>query len=169
LLIDNETQSLTLAQTLIGQWKAALGCDPTAFNIVKVSHATVQEVAHGNVNTNANDAPPRADMWITSWTPDYQDANAWTGDAIHCRFGFLRTGISCGDADNLVDSAFLEKDPAKRAQDYDQAEDSWFGPMGTFPVAPLFVSVSFVGQQSWLKGATVNGPLRFDQWTLTVH
>jgi ABC-type transport system substrate-binding protein len=164
-----EDQAEALAKALVAQWQTSLGCNPFQFIVKKASPETLQNVAHGTVNTNDPNALPRPEMWIYWWSPDYPDANAWSGDAIHCQYGFLRTGVACGDGDALVDQAFLETDNAKRADLYSRAEESWFGPQGTFPVAPLYVSINYVAQQPWLKGATVNGPMRFDLWMLGDH
>lgn len=162
-----DAQNEALAKALVAQWQTSLSCNPFQFIIKKVSTEALQNVAHGTVNTNDPNALPRPEMWIYWWSPDYPDANAWTGDAIHCQYGFLRTGVACGEGDALIDQAFLETDNAKRADLYNRAEESWFGPQGTFPVAPLYISINYVAQQPWLKGATVNGLMRFDLWTLS--
>ncbi len=169
ILVDEQPQTEALAKTLIEQWKAVLGCSPFQFIVDTAASAKVQNVAHGTVNTIDPQALPRPEMWIYTWSPDYPDANAWTGDAIHCQYGFMRTGVACGDGDALVDQAFLETDSTKRADLYNRAETSWFGPQGTFPVMPLYVAINYVAQQPWLKGTTVNGPMHFDLWTLSNH
>jgi oligopeptide transport system substrate-binding protein len=163
-LVDDQPQSAAVAQTIIAQWQATLGCNPAWFGIRAASASVVQSVAHNAVNAENG---PRPHLWIFSWTADYADANAWTGDAIHCQLGFLRTGLACGEADKLVDAAALETDQAKRAEAYSQAETIWFGPTGTFPVAPLYMTLNVVGVQPGLTGVIANGPARFDLWTIS--
>ena len=60
------------------------------------------------------------------------------------------TGRACGPADDLMDRAAFESDPAARADLYAQAEELLFGPNGDFPVVPLFISTSAWLQQPWL-------------------
>jgi oligopeptide transport system substrate-binding protein len=167
LLVEDRPEMTALAQALVDQWQATLGCNPVAFTIRPAPVAYVQAVAHAAISTTDQRDPPRPQMWLVSWSADYSDANAWTGDALHCQYGFLRTGAPCSDAERLIDKAALETDPAKRAEDYNKAEAIWFGEHGTFPVAPLFVTYNAVAQQPWLKGATANGSARFDLWTIS--
>jgi ABC-type oligopeptide transport system substrate-binding subunit len=162
-LVDDQPLSTAVAQAIIGQWQATLGCNPAWFSIRTASASVVQSVAHNAVNA---EIAPRPHLWIFTWSADYPDANAWTGDALHCQFGFLRSGLACGEADKLVDAAALETDPAKRAEAYSQAETIWFGPAGTFPVAPLYMTFNVVGIQRGLTGVMANGPARFDLWAI---
>ncbi len=166
LLVDDQAQSAAAAQALVGQWQAVLGCGPATFSVRSAPASYVQAVAHGAISTTDPRDAPRPQIWLASWAGDYADANAWTGDAIHCQYGFWRTGLACGEAEKLIDQAALETDPAKRAGEYDRAEAIWFGPTGTFPVAPLYVTYSTVGVQPWLKGAAPNGSARFDLWSI---
>lgn len=168
-MIDDTVQSAAIAQILLADWQKVLGCAASTFNVIKAPASTLQLVAHGMVNTSDKDSKPRPTVWLFTWTPDYPDANAWTGDALHCTYGFLRTGTPCGDAEIAIDNAFIETDLVKRADDYNKAESAWFGPAGTFPVAPLFVEMNLVAVQPRLTGATVNGPFWFDPWTVTAH
>ncbi len=169
LVVEDQPQSLAVANKLLAAWRNVLNCSGDLFTLYKGNAATVQSVAHGTINSNSPNTDLRPELWIYSWTPDYPDANAWTGDALHCQYGFMRTAIPCGDADALIDKAFTEVDSAARQDEYTQAETMWFGEQGTFPVAPLYVSLDFVAQQPWLKGATAHGPLRFDLWSLSAH
>ncbi len=166
LVVEDRPPMPAVAQALIGQWQSALGCNPAFFTVRAMPASYVQAVAHAAISTADPRDAPRPQMWLASWSADYADANAWTGDGLHCQYGFLHPGTACSDADTLIDRAALETDPAKRAEDYDKAETLWFGPAGTFPVTPLFVTVNAVGQQAWLKGASPNGPARFDLWTI---
>ncbi|HLY27800.1 MAG TPA: ABC transporter substrate-binding protein, partial [Aggregatilineales bacterium] len=169
LIVEDTPQNAAIGQNLIDQWRTAFGCGPDVFSLLKDSAEHVSNVAGGMINTYDTNSNPRPDLWLYTWTPDYPDANAWTGDALHCVDGFLKSGVDCGDADGLVDKAFTEPDNAQRASDYAEAETDWFGPSGTFPVAPLYVWLAFAGQQPWLTGATVTGPQYFANWTLAAH
>src|SRR5262249_36785447 len=68
LLVEDDSRSVALAQALVGQWKANLGCDASTFNIQRGAASAVEEVAHGNVDTSSLNAAPRPEMWIVSWT-----------------------------------------------------------------------------------------------------
>jgi ABC-type oligopeptide transport system substrate-binding subunit len=65
-----------------------------------------------------------------------------------------------------MDRAAFEPDPAKRAEFYAQAENLLFGPNGSFPVIPLFISSSGWLQQPWLQAVNAYGPARFDLWQI---
>ena len=166
-LVEDRPDMLAVAQALSDQWKAVLGCTPYTIKVVKGAGDKVEDVAHGTISTVNQNEPPRPHMWLYTWAADYLDANAFLGDALHCdQIGYLRTGLPCSNADLLIDAAAVEKDPASRAATYAQVEALWFGPTGTFPVVPLYVSFTAVAKQSWLNGVTANGQLRFDLWTL---
>ncbi len=168
LVVEDTPQTVAVAQALVSQWQTVLGCRPASFNIRKSPLPVVQAVAHAAISTSdSNKETPRPHLWIASWTGDYPDANAWTGDGVHCQYGYLRTGIACGEADKAVDAAALEKDPAKRAELYKKAETIWFGPGGTFPAAPLYMTLNAIGRQPALKGVTASGPARYDLWTVS--
>jgi oligopeptide transport system substrate-binding protein len=166
LMVENTPQMTALAAALVAQWQANLGCSPTAFTIRPVTAQALERVANGTFSTIRSTDPARPYLWLYSWAPDYADLNAWAGDGIHCRYGYIRSGVPCGEADSLVDSAAVESDPALRLDAYNRAEALWFGPTGTFPVAPLFVSLEALGRQPWLQGTTVNGAAWFDAWTI---
>ncbi len=161
--------SMPLAQALVKQWQDVLGCNPYVFVIRKVLASDVEAAAHGTQSTVDPQDRPRPALWLYTWHPDYADANAWLGDALHCQFGFLRTGLDCGDAEPLIDAAATEKDASKRSEAYQKAESIWFGPDGSFPVAPLYLNLSAIAKQPTLTGPTVSGPERFDLWTLNDH
>ena len=78
----------------------------------------------------------------------------------------IRPGRACDETDALLDQAAAEPDPARRAELYAQAEDRLFGPNGSFPVIPLYLTTSAWLQQPWLSGVNEYGPARFDLWTL---
>jgi oligopeptide transport system substrate-binding protein len=161
-----EESLVPVAQWMVNQWKEILNCPVALFSIQKRTAEEINAIAHGAVDTASTYSKPRPHLWLFTWTPDYPDANAALSDALHCRYGYMRTGFPCTDADLQLDAAFMEPDPVKRAELYDKAEVSWFGDSGTFPVAPLYVSVDAAGWSTRLKGATVSPPLHFDTWFL---
>ncbi len=166
MMVENTPQMTALADALVAQWQKNLGCPSSAFIVRPVTAQALERVANGTFSTIRSTDPLRPYLWLYSWTPDYTDVNAWAGDGIHCQYGYVRSGVPCGEADALIDSAATESDPTLRLDAYNRAEALWFGTTGTFPVAPLFVSLEAIGHQPWLQGATVNGVAWFDDWTV---
>ncbi len=166
LVVEDRPAMAALSKTLIEQWQMVLGCRADSFVIRTAPLNYVEAVAHAAISASEKTDPPRAQLWLVTWRPDYTDANAWLGDGLHCQFGFLRPGLPCGEADKRVDAAALESDPVKRAALYQEAETLWFGPEGSFPVVPLFFSYEMVGRQAHLKGATVSGSQWYAGWTI---
>jgi ABC-type oligopeptide transport system substrate-binding subunit len=169
--IDDRPESAVVAQFLVTTWNKMLGCNPTSFNIRKFDPAKLLRIASGAANVDENQqGAPRPHMWIVRWSPDYHDMNAWTGDLLHCRYGFLKTGIPCGDVDALVDATSREPDPAKRVAAYAQAESLWFDANGVFPVIPLYRVAANVQVQPWishvLSSDGTDAAFRFDLWQI---
>ncbi len=164
ILVPEEDPQLTeIAQAITQQWTTTLGCNPVLFEIKSLPRTLMIELAH---LTYDPEKVTRSHIWLTTWSPDYPDANAWIADALHCRFGYIRTGRECGPADDLMDRAAFEADPAARAELYAQAEQLLFGPNGDFPVIPLYISSSAWLQQPWLSGVNEYGSARYDLWQL---
>jgi ABC-type oligopeptide transport system substrate-binding subunit len=163
LVPEEDAQVTDLAQAITQQWATNLGCNPVLFQIKSLPRTLMIELAH---STYDPDKVTRSHIWLATWSPDYPDANAWIADALHCRFGYIRTGRECGAADDLLDRASLESDPAARADLYTRAEQLLFGPDGDFPVIPLYISSSAWLQQPWLSGVNEYGAARYDLWTL---
>jgi ABC-type oligopeptide transport system substrate-binding subunit len=153
----------TLAGDLIATWGAALGCPASLFHIQKLAPADLDNVVHANIDANA---ASRAHLWLYAWSSDYNDANGWISDSIHCLYGYLRTGAKCGNAETIMDQAFLEPDPGKRAAAYAQAGDLLFGPGGTFPVVPLYIRLTAIGHSARITGLSLSGASRFDEWMI---
>jgi oligopeptide transport system substrate-binding protein len=166
-MVEDTPMMVGLARAIIEQWSANLGCNTASFRLTRVPAAVVERAANGTYSTIRRTDPTRPHLWLYTFTPDYLDVNAWTGDGLHCRFGYLRPGVPCGAADTLVDLAALEADPVQRVALYNEAEAFWFGMGGTFPVAPLVVTRSLIARQPWLEGWTINGPLWLDGWTIS--
>jgi len=140
-----------------------LGCSPVLFEVEPLPRTLMIELAHSAYDP---EKVTRSHIWMTTWSADYLDANAWIVDALHCRYGYIHTGRACGQADDLMDRAAFESDPTSRADLYAQAEELLIGPNGDFPVVPLFRSTSAWLQQPWLTGVNEYGSARFDLWTI---
>jgi len=163
LISDDDPVWEQVGQFVTQQWSNNLGCNPALFEVKTVSRTLLIELAHLTYDQEKVTRPP---IWLATWSADYPDANAWLSDALHCRYGYIRTGRECDNADALMDQAAVETDPAKRAGLYAQIEQAFFGPEGSFPVIPLFISTSARLQQPWLTGVNESGPARFDLWTV---
>jgi ABC-type oligopeptide transport system substrate-binding subunit len=163
LVPEEDTQLADIAQAITQQWSANLGCNPVLFQIKSLPRTLMVELAH---STYDPEKVTRSHIWLTTWSPDYPDANAWIADALHCRFGYIRTGRECSEADDLMDRASFEPDPAARADLYARAEQLLFGPDGDFPVIPLNISSSAWLQQPWLSGVNEYGAARYDLWQI---
>jgi oligopeptide transport system substrate-binding protein len=163
LVPEEDPQLMDVAQAITQQWAANLGCNPILFQIKTLPRTLMIELAH---STYDPEKVTRSHIWLTTWSPDYPDANAWIADALHCRFGYVRTGRECSKADDMLDRASFEPDPATRADLYAQAEQLLFGPDGDFPVIPLYISSSAWVQQPWLSAVNEYGAARYDLWQL---
>lgn len=152
-----------LAQAVVDQWSAQLGCNPVLFEIRTLPRVLMIELSHGTYDT---ETVTRSHIWLAMWSADYPDASAWINDALHCRYGYIRTGRECDQGDTWLDQAALEPDPAKRAELYAQTEAHFFSSTGTFPVIPLYMTVSAWLQQPQLSNVNDSGAARYDLWTL---
>lgn len=161
---DDDPVWLAIGQALAGQWSAALGCNPVLFSVEELSRTLLIELAHSTYDT---ELVTRPHAWLITWSADYPDAHAWLNDALHCRYGYFRTGRECDQADAALDSAASTLDPAARAQAYEQAELLFFGAEGTYPVIPLLFSANVWLQSPELSGVNQVGAARFDRWSLS--
>ncbi len=152
-----------IGNAIIQQWSTVLGCNPALFEIKTISRTLLIDLAH---STYDPEKVTRSHMWLATWNADYPDANAWVNDMLHCQYGYIRTGRGCETGDAYLDSATLEFDLTERAKLYTQAEDHFFGPNGTFPVTPLFISTTAYLQQPWLSSVSDAGSARFDLWMI---
>lgn len=163
LVPDDDPQWAEIGQFVVQQWITWLGCSPTLFEVKPIERVLLLELSHGAFDP---ELVTRSHMWLTTWSPDYPDANGWLSDALHCHFGYVRSGRECSEGDTLLDKAALELDPAQRAALYAQAETAFFGAQGSFPVIPLFVTTTAWLQQPTLTNVNPLGAARFDLWTL---
>ncbi len=161
---DDDPVWLEIGQALAGQWSAALGCTPALFSVEGLSRTLLIELAHSTYDT---ELVTRPHAWLATWSADYPDAHAWLNDALHCRYGYFRTGRECDQADAALDSAANTLDSAARAQTYEQVERLFFGAEGTYPVIPLLFSVNAWLQSPDLSGVNQVGAARFDRWSLS--
>ncbi|WP_162910095.1 ABC transporter substrate-binding protein [Aggregatilinea lenta] len=163
LVPDEDPVWTELGQFLVDQWTVNLGCDAGLFEIMPLARTLMIELSHG---TYDSETVTRSHSWITQWSADYPDANAWINDALHCRYGWIHTGRTCDQGDAALDRAVTEADPDARTADYAAAEEAMFGANGTFPVIPLFMSTATWIQQPWLADVNMVGAARFDLWTI---
>lgn len=161
---DDDPVWLAIGQALAGQWSAALGCTPALFSVEGLSRTLLIELAH---STYDSELVTRPHAWLITWSADYPDAHAWLNDALHCRYGYFRTGRECDQADAALDSAANSLDSAARTQTYEQVERLFFGVEGTYPVIPLLFSVNAWLQSPGLSGVNQVGAARFDRWSLS--
>ncbi|MCS6870474.1 MAG: ABC transporter substrate-binding protein [Anaerolineae bacterium] len=165
LVIEDTPRMEALANALFAQWQANLGCNAQNFRLTKRSTEVVRRLADGTFSTIRTTDPIRPHMWLFTWSPDYLDVTAWTGDGAHCRYGFLKSYVPCGEADQLVNAALLESDLARRAELVEQAERRYFGENGTFPVVPLLTELRFAARRPNLQGVSAAAPLWFAAWS----
>jgi len=162
--VENTPAMIAVANALLANWSKNLGCNPQNFKIQPITSLALERIAHGTFSTIRSTDGQRPHLWLYTWTPDDRDMAAWAGDGVHCRFGFLQTNVPCGDADAALDLATSANNAATRLDALNRAETLYFGPQGTFPVVPLFGSISVAGVVPALQGVSVDSPLRFDQW-----
>jgi ABC-type oligopeptide transport system substrate-binding subunit len=163
LVPDDDPSWEQVGQLITQQWSDNLGCNPALFEVKAISRTLLIELAHLSYD---QENVTRSHIWLATWSADYPDANAWLGDALHCQYGYIKTGRECDEADALMDQAAVETDSGRRAELYAQVEQRFFGPEGSFPVIPLLISTSARLQQPWLTGVNDAGSARFDIWTV---
>lgn len=169
VMVDDSARSQAIAQFIVESWQRELGCNPGLFVVTPAPFRTVL----ANARDTYSDEPDyqRPHVWLViNWTADYYDANNWLSDALHCRYGMLRTGIPCDETDALIDAAGEQPDPAERARLIAEIEDRLFGEVGKYPIVPLYVVTQPVAQQPWLTAdrlpAGLIGPARYDRWII---
>ncbi len=168
LVVHNDALEIAIGSYVVAQWNQNLGCS-SIFQVATAPRQAIIDSAHGTVDRSEDSNTGRFALWLLSWTADYPDANAWTNDALHCQFGFFRTGRICDQVDSLLDQGASTFNLAERATLYTQAEAGLFGANGTFPVIPLLQRQSLIGHQRWLTGVAPYGPFQFDQWTISTN
>ncbi len=162
IAVENDAIATLVAQLTIQQWQINLGCPDGTFELVVLTRQEVVNSAHANIDFSEEQT--RTHLWFITWSADYPDANAWTADALHCQFGYLRVGRACDNTDVLFDQAGLNSDIRSRLDAYTRAETDLFGPSGSFPVIPIVMTSQIRVQQKWLSGVASYGPFQFDRW-----
>ena len=162
IAVENDAIATLVAQLTIQQWQINLGCPDGTFELVVLTRQEVVNSAHANIDFSEEQT--RTHLWFITWSADYPDANAWTADALHCQFGYLRVGRACDNTDVLFDQAGPNSDIRSRLDAYTRAETDLFGPSGSFPVIPIVMTSQIRVQQKWLSGVASYGPFQFDRW-----
>lgn len=162
LAVENDPIATLIAQLTIQQWQLNLGCAEGAFELVVVPRQEIVNNAHANIDFSEEQL--RYHLWLTTWTGDYPDADAWTPYALHCEYGYFRVGRGCDNTDLLLNQAATNSDIRVRLDTYTRAETEFFGPSGSFPVIPLVITSQLRVQQAWLSGVASYGPFQFDRW-----
>jgi ABC-type oligopeptide transport system substrate-binding subunit len=160
---DDDPVWLEIGQAIVGQWSATLGCSPSLFSVEGLSRTLLIELAHATYDA---EKVTRPHAWMATWSADYPDAHAWLNDALHCRYGYFRTGRECDAADVALDRASGDPDDGARAGAYGEVERLFFGPEGTYPILPLFFLPNAWLQNPGLSGVSRVGAARFDLWEL---
>lgn len=161
--VGDKATDLLLAQNIVAQWNAHLGCPLETFPIIQTTRAIVIDSAHNTVDVTT---AARYPLWILSWSADYPDAQGWVTDALHCDYGYLRVGRACDRVDAVMDQAGLAVEVRDRFPSYNQIETDLFGSLGSFPVVPLTIDRQWWMQQARLSGVASYGALQFDRWTV---
>jgi oligopeptide transport system substrate-binding protein len=163
MAISNDPADLALAQAIVGQWVANLGCPAENFPLVPSPRTVILDSARNAVDVQDENAA-RFPLWLITWAGDYPDAQAWAPDALHCEDGYFRSVRPCEGLDALMDSAALESDYAARQVIYNQIEEALFGQAGAFPVVPLLWEQRAWAQQPNLASLQMHGPWQFEYW-----
>jgi oligopeptide transport system substrate-binding protein len=123
-----------------------LNCDPTQFTVEAADFGTLLETIK-----KTTPSAQRPNIHTLGWIADYPDAHNWMHDVLGCNADnpFMRP---CSDVDLLIDAAAREADPEKRNQLYRQIEQAFFDEGGEFPIAPLYVPISLLVIQPWVRG-----------------
>lgn len=166
LVPDHDSRWIDLGNAIIGQWSDVLGCNPILFEVRPIPRTLLIELSHANYDP---ERVTRSHIWLFTWNADYPDAHGWTNDALHCRYGYIRNGRACDTADRLLDQAAAVHDSDDRTDYYTQAEELFFSPGGSYPVAPLFVETNAWLLQPRLQNMNTVGSARYDLWSLSVE
>jgi len=131
-------------------WSAAaeeyLGCSPDLFTVEQLEFSVLLQVTDSSTPTE-----DRPNVWTLGWGPDYGDANNWVHDVLSCEvdYSFMRP---CTATDDLINAASRESDPAARDQMYREIEEAFFGAEGEFPIAPIYMNLSYALNKTWYTG-----------------
>ena len=103
----------------------------------KVTLDPVEATTYTALTKDVSTSPP---IFVLGWCFDYPDPQNWLSVVFRSDTGFAkRVGWNNPDFDKLVDQADAEKDPTKRMQLYNQAENLL---LGQAAIAPLWGNVN---------------------------
>lgn len=150
----------SLAEGLIAQWSAALGCAPALFEIVPTSADNVLAYARNLIDAETTTRPH---LWLTTWTPETIDAASGAANTFDCRYGLFYSGQPCGAFDTLADYAATLSAEA-RQEVYTRLEARLFGPAGVYPAVPLWAEAQVAAVSPTLQGVGDYGPAWWGDW-----
>lgn len=113
---EESDTNVELAKIAAQQWSSSLGVN------VQVKLVTFQPTLVGLVTKPATQNP--ASIWEIAWIADYPDPQDWLTLQFRTGSIYNSEGISDPKLDALMDAADIERDPVKRMQMYNQAEQS---------------------------------------------
>lgn len=164
MITDQTPEAAAIANALFAGWAANLNCPPSLFRVRAINAELVERAANGTFSTIRNTDDPRPQLWLFTWGPDYRTLPIWLHDGLHCQFGYLKSLLPCGDADNALVGTVLPN-PPDVASTLGAVETAWFGPSGTFPVLPLAAELSYVISAVGVKVGPLESALWFDGWS----
>ena len=107
------------------------------------------------------------EILYAAWGTDYPDANNGLGVILPCNNQLFLLYRTCNETDDLMYQAGIETDPDIRKELYYQIEEAFFGYDGEFPIAPVFWSVKYFANHTWLERTqALMGREAFYNWTL---
>lgn len=176
LLTDESALSLAIAERAVAGWQEVLGCEESTFTIEQqplFDVLTVLEPRPAEVKVTGLPEPVRPGIVALSWQGDYPDTQHWLADLLGCRElfpgSFLDAQRECIDAEQLLAAAAGDHDDDRRAADYREVAEAFFGPEGEFPVIPVYHQARALAVQPWVRiPSQVGSALRFDGWTVAV-
>ncbi|HEX3053810.1 MAG TPA: peptide ABC transporter substrate-binding protein [Aggregatilineaceae bacterium] len=124
-----------------------LGCDANIFTVEQMEFTVRLQTTKAS-----NSTEDRPNIWLALWGPDYPDANNWVGSVLSCEFSDNDFKRPCNEIDDLIDQAAREIDPDKRIELYAQIEEMFFGTEGEYPIAPIYMRLTYTLYKPWYTG-----------------
>lgn len=139
---DDATR-IAIANTAAQMWNQSLNVN------VKVKPVTFGALVE-NLNPSTNPMP----IWEIGWIADYPDPQDWLSIQFHTGAFFNAGNMSDSAFDKLVDAADGEHNPAKRMQEYNQAEQIVIDDVGWIPFQQAKAAWRV---RPYVRGFTYNG------------
>lgn len=136
------------------QWKNNLGLD---LALDPVDATTFSQLVKSPATT--------PQFFLLGWCEDYPDPQNWLTTVFHSTSTVTRTGFKNAEFDRISREADREKDPAKRAQLYQQASRLL---SKEAPVSFLLWSATKYLRKPWVRGVT-DSSLDFEMGIFRVH